>query len=273
MRSLSPLIGVFCRPLNGSGPPDTEQVQPYVDAIEANGGQALVLTVGGLEPAAIVDHVDGLLLPGGAEVDPALYGAARTWKQTAHFSAAFDRYEVATLQLALPIGVPVLGICRGLQLLNVVTGGTLHQDISRDMPNRAALIEHSQQRLPAFKHGKAVDKASPSHEIRLEPEVAGRVPILAGLLGNGPRQVNSTHHQAIDRVSPLLAVAARAADGVIEAVELRQHDRVWAMQSHPERQRLVDPRFDGVFKKLIADAAERAAHPLPSTRTFGSRQP
>jgi putative glutamine amidotransferase len=153
--------------------------------------------------------LDGLVLQGGADISPLAYGEQPRKPEWAG-DAVRDRFEIALVQAFSAAGKPVLGICRGAQLINVALGGSLHQDIP---------------------HHRSDDYDKHSHAVRLEPGSC-----LARLYGEtGPRQVVSIHHQAINRLGRDLEVEARSeSDGVIEAVRSRGPTYICAVQWHPE---------------------------------------
>ena len=151
---------------------------------------------------------DGLLLPGGGDIEPGRYGQTPVEK-CGKPDLLRDETEWKILAAFLPTGKPILGICRGTQVLNAFLGGTLHQDISN----------HS-----AFK-----DRASGTHNVTLVPGSK-----LASILGQASVFVNSMHHQATDTPAPGFAVSARSTDGTIEAQELEGHPFCIGVQWHPE---------------------------------------
>lgn len=180
------------------------KARPYEQALRMAGLEPVLVRAAG---SPKLDGVDGLLLTGGADVDPALYGEEPR-PETQQPSPERDAAECALLAEAIRDDLPVLAICRGLQLLNVHLGGTLHQHV------------------PAHKAG---DMELEAHPITVEPGSR-----LAAALGLAELVVNSRHHQAADKVPPILAVTARAADGVIEGLEHRNGSFVVAVQWHPE---------------------------------------
>ena len=164
-----------------------------------------------------------------------------------------DAFELELVALALQRGLPILGMCRGIQVLNVALGGTLAQDVS--------LLAAAHPSDPGWKRWKRVEAASladepppphPRHEITIEPGS-----VLARALGATTIEVNSFHHQAIDRVGDGLAVVASSADGVAEAVELPGRP-VLAVQWELQEEWRVDPRFLRVFEWFVEVAAAGA---------------
>src|SRR5258705_1377768 len=167
-----------------------------------------------LGPAAraeILKHVRGVLLTGGGDVDPARFGEA-PHPTTAEVSTARDTLEIDLTRWALGEGVPLLAVCRGLQVLNVALGGSLYQDIPSEP---GSPLDHSQSRL----QGKA--RHIPTHQVQVLDGSR-----LAGILGALEVDVNSFHHQAIKRLGQGLADVAWAPDSIVEGVELGDADPV-----------------------------------------------
>lgn len=164
----------------------------------------------------ILDVVSGLLLTGGEDVNPACYGAA-SYAALGAVHAARDATEIALIVAARDRRMPVLAICRGIQLLNAALGGTLLQDLPTQRPS-------------AVNHDQPHDVTARTHDVAI---VAGTR--LAAATGTTAMAVNSYHHQAVDRLAPGLIVSATASDGIIEGVETQ--DAAWwvvAVQWHPE---------------------------------------
>lgn len=162
-----------------------------------------------------LDLVDGLLLTGGGDVDPAYYGAT-TRHELRGLSRARDESEIALIHAAREKHIPTLAICRGIQIVNVALGGTLVQDIAADWPG-------------ALAHD-ALERSTRLHPVSLEPESLAARAVSATSL-----DVNSLHHQAVDRLADGLRITGRSPDGIVEAVESRDPDW-WALcvQWHPE---------------------------------------
>ena len=210
----------------------------YVECVARPG--ALPLLLPHLAPDdvdAALDGVDALVVAGGGDVDPASYGATNTGSYD-HDPAA-DVSELALLRAARERAMPTLAICRGMQLVNVAFGGTLHQDIGVPGGVHEPISHLPQEVLDA------------THPIEV---VAGSR--LAEVVGAGERVVNTIHHQAIDRLADGFHVTATAPDGVIEAIE--PDDDAWplvAVQWHPEK---ADGQDEALFAWL-ADAARTHA--------------
>ena len=167
----------------------------------------------GPENIGAVTACDGLLLPGGDDVNPAFYGQGKSEKCGPQ-NPLRDQLDPALLKAFLPTGKPIIGICRGMQMLNVHLGGTLHQDIKD---------------LQGLCHQGSVWKAKPSHSVFLEADTK-----LQSCMNTGHIRVNSIHHQAVDVLGQGLKVSARSRDGIVEAVELEGHPFCMGVQWHPE---------------------------------------
>ena len=211
----------------------------YFEGVGRAGGISVLLPpqpVDAVVAGRVLDGIDGLIVTGGRDVDPATYGAARhpATDEPGADSRSRDVFELALLQEALRRGVPVLGICRGAQVLNVALGGTLHQHL----PDVLGHTRHQR--------GNAVFTTS---AVTTVPGT--RVESLVG----ATTEVQCYHHQAIDRLGEGLIVSASDADGVVEAVEIdpAHHPHRWAVavQWHPE-ERLDDLRL---FAGLVGAAA------------------
>lgn len=211
-------------------------IDAYVRAVALGGGEPVTVTPG--HPIDLAS-VDGLLLSGGVDVDPEVYGQLRHPK-TETPKPKRDELERGLLREALRRDVPVLAICRGLQLFNVEQGGTLHQHLPDVLQDGAA---HEDRRK---------DKSLPSHSV--EVTSGSR---LAAALGATKALVNSRHHQAIDRVGEGLTISAVAEDGTIEGIERPDRRFAVAVQWHPEDQAGTDPSQLRIFQKFIECARAR----------------
>jgi putative glutamine amidotransferase len=203
--------------------PPCSKRHDYEEAVRRSGATPWMLDLAADRPADVIRDAGGLLLAGGGDVDPSLYGEA------AHrtFSAAEtgrDAYEIELVRLALDADLPVFAICRGVQLLNVARGGSLIQDIPSQIPD-------------ALPHTLEVPPHEPfelAHDVRIEP--GSRLAAAMGERSHAARscEVNSRHHQAVRTPGEGLVVTATAPDGVIEAVEDPARRFCLGVQWHPE---------------------------------------
>ncbi|MEV0053692.1 gamma-glutamyl-gamma-aminobutyrate hydrolase family protein [Saccharopolyspora shandongensis] len=200
----------------------------YVDAVHRSGGFPVLLPVLPDEPD--LSAVDGLVLAGGADIDPARYGG-RPHAELGPTRPPRDGWEVRLLRAALDRDLPVLGVCRGAQIMNVALGGTLHQHL----PD---LVEHRDHQPEPAVFGSTKVELSPGSRI-------------AEILGDHV-EVPCYHHQAIAEIAPRLAVTGRAGDGTVEAVELAGARFALGVQWHPEE----DAADDRLFVALAAAAKE-----------------
>ena len=239
-----PVVGIttrIARAPDGSWHPN---VAPYVRAVERAGGVARVLANDATTVPAALAACDALVLSGGGDVDPACYGAERH-PHTESPNAARDAFEIALVRAARDRPVPVLCICRGLQVANVALGGTLVQHLP-DVLGPDAAIEHSQTEVYALNR----EEYAPGHIVRLRPEST-----LARLLGRSEFATNSMHHQAVERLASGFAVAGTTDDGVIEALDATfDHPFFVAVQWHPEALPADDPVSARLFAGLIEAA-------------------
>lgn len=227
-----PRIGITGLHLYGAR---TRKFRCYIDHVRAAGGVPILL---GTRSLALPVTLDGLLLAGGEDVDPSHYGEAP--HPTHRGSRRRDRSEIALTKAALAIGMPILAICRGAQLLNVVLGGSLVQDIPSHV---AAPLAHE----GGARH--AVKLAADSH--------------LSALVGTAVADVNSYHHQAVARLATGMRVNAQASDGTIEGFEpldpATLAGYLMAVQWHPERAPFDDPVSRPLFGDFVTAAAAFAA--------------
>ena len=221
-------------------PGDVYGLMPaYTESITKAGGVPLLIPLGLDEAdlAFILTRVDGLLLPGGGDIDPAHYGGAAAGPLEG-IDRERDRTETLVCQLAVDRALPFLAICRGLQMLNVTLGGSLVEDIATMIPGA---LEHD---LPNNQPRNHL-----AHSVAVLPDSN-----LCRHLGSELCWVNSVHHQAIRAVAPGLKVTAWSQDGVIEAAELPDHPFAIGVQWHPENLVNDDPAMLALFEGLVAAA-------------------
>jgi len=217
------------------------RLDDYVESVKRAGGEPLVLDTGG-DPAQVLDRVDALLLTGGLDVDPALYGEAP--HPTTEADAARDHFEIPLSRAAVARDVPLFAICRGVQVLNVAAGGTLIQDIPSEVTT-------------TLSHSVDVPKDHIAHPVR----VTAGTRLAASLGSASPLDtcaVNSRHHQAVGRVAPAFVVSAVSQDGVVEAIERPASAFCVGVQWHPENFWRTG-QFDGLFADFVAAAARQKA--------------
>ncbi len=207
----------------------------YVRSVEQAGGRPLIVPPADDGVEETLDALDGLILSGGADIDPGLYGA-EAHPETAMVQLERDRAELALLEGALARELPVLAICRGMQILNIVHGGDLHQHLPE-------LVGHERHR--------EVPGTFSLHGVRLSTESR------TGRILGGETEVHSSHHQGIDRVGEALTPVGWAEDGSIEAIEDPAHRFALGVLWHPEEDE--DKRlFDALVEEARAYREERS---------------
>ncbi len=237
-----PLIGLTV----GCDPRDEGYLRvrrTYARAIELAGGVPVLVApmtqAGSL--LRLLESLDGLLFPGGLDVGPELYGAPR--HETTKVDPVLDELEMNAARWAATRELPVLGICRGQQLLNVALGGTLIQDIPTERPDS---LVHAHAGRPRHELTHAIELREGSR--------------LAEIFGTRRFEVNSFHHQAVDRLAAGLEPMGWAPDGVVEAIESTRHPWLLSVQFHPED--LVDDHAPSqrLFRAFV-EAAARSVEP------------
>jgi putative glutamine amidotransferase len=231
-----PLVGITCYHREGDERPRFAVPASYVDAVRAGGGRPVLLPPGDEDPAGLLDGVDGVVLCGGGDIDPARFGGPANHDAVYSTCSERDAFELALIQECLARGKPTLAICRGLQVLNVARGGDLHVHLP-DVVGES--IAH---RVSRDRHTR--------HAVRIEPGSR-----LAALLGADEVTVASWHHQAVDRLGAGLRAVAWAEDGTVEAIEVDGAPGMLAIQWHPELQvGEPDRRQLRLFEELVAMA-------------------
>lgn len=220
--------------------------QTYRDALEEQGAEVVIL--GQTQPPSVIlerlERLNGVLLPGGIDVDPCFYGAARDPKLE-DTEAALDQFEFRVLDYARSHSLPVLGICRGHQLLNVYYGGSLIQDIpSRHKSEITVKHRYTPRNHPNAKHLIVIEEGSLLHD----------------LLGVTAIETNTIHHQAIKQLAEGFKVTARSADDSVEAMESEGKVFIMGVQFHPERMFDVEPRMKAIFKCFVEEAGKSNAN-------------
>ena len=189
--------------------------------------------------AALCARLDGLCLAGGVDVAPEEYGELRH-PQLGATDTRRDATELKITRWALAADLPVFGICRGNQLLNVAAGGSLYQDIPSDLPAASRHAYNSEE----------VARARPTHDVRVTPDSR-----LAGVLGCAHVATNSFHHQAVKQVAAGFRAVAWATDGVVEGIEAPAHRFALGVQWHPEEMVVNDVYARRLFEAFVAAAS------------------
>jgi putative glutamine amidotransferase len=249
-----PLIAVTTAlaPTGSHGLPGVKLNAQYVTAIEEPGGATLLLTpahdLASVEQIVGVAH--GLVLTGGEDVDPARYGQAPHPTVTS-VNPARDAVELAALEAAMRRGIPVLGICRGMQVLNVGLGGTLIQD------------------LPSQRKGGLLHEQSAPVDKEWHHATVAEGSGLAEIFGTCELFINSFHHQAVDELGTGLQASAWAEDGVVEGMEGTGDAWIRGVQWHPERGEAEAPRDQRDPNRRLFWAFVQAAREFAAARTAG----
>ena len=247
-----PIIGIPTQTLQSLGgvsaeiPPSWVMSQRYVVTLTNAGAIPwLVPLIDDETLRGIYDAVDGVFLPGGADIDPVSYGSAphplcdKTDKDR-------DRVELALARWALEDGKPLLGVCRGMQLINLAAGGTLYQDIAEQMPGS---IKHDY-----FPYGGVqFTRDFLAHDV-----MVGAGTQLATVFGAGALRVNSMHHQGVCDIGAGLVVSATAPDGLVEGLESSNGHYVMGVQWHPEALTDSQSASGELFREFVETAAQAA---------------
>ena len=218
----APLVGISCSRTSGG----TDQLSShYTKAVSRAGGVPVIIpTVSSVEEAReVLSRVQGVIFSGGVDIDPAWYGEP-VWNESVEIDPVRDRSDSLLAREALRSGKPILAICRGEQLVNVILGGSLYQDIPTQLENA-----HTHR---GIHHMISVEEGS----------------FLADIFGTDSLRVNSRHHQAVKGLAPGLSVAAYSDDGLVEAYE---NGQVWAVQFHPESMVQEDSKWLPLFKAFL----------------------
>ncbi|HJW84005.1 MAG TPA: gamma-glutamyl-gamma-aminobutyrate hydrolase family protein [Anaerolineae bacterium] len=240
-----PLIGITAfetRHINLPHLPIFALNRRYVMAVEAAGGAPVMLPPGLSEDSlrSMFERLNGLLLSGGGDIDPACYGEAPHPAST-EINADRDRMELALARQAVDGDKALLSICRGIQVFNVALGGTLVQDIPAQIPGA---LQHNFD-------SASVARTHIAHPVQIDAGTR-----LSEVMGVDQAGVNSWHHQSLKQIAPGLKVTALSPDGVIEAVELPGHRFALGVQWHPEWLYDRQPEMKRLFEALVQAASE-----------------
>lgn len=236
----NPLIGITISASVDAYPERAYTNAAYLRAVQEAGGVPILLPpqLSGTARDELWRRLDALVLTGGGDLDPARFGESRH-PTVYDVSAARDELEIELTRRALGEDVPLLAICRGIQVLNVALGGTLYQDIASGL---GSPIVHTQTEK----------RDQPTHAVKVQEKSR-----LAEILGRLEVEVNSFHHQAIKALGPRLVAVGVAPDGVIEAAEVVDHSFAVAVQWHPEHLVDHDAAARGLFRAVVEAAGRR----------------
>lgn len=210
---MAPIIGITCKTTDG--------MENYIQAIKEFGGEPMLFRSPSTPIPNDLPEIDGLLLPGGGDIDPCRYNElryhARGFSVIKGVSKSRDTLEILLCQKALEADIPIFGICRGIQVMSVAMDGSLYQDIPSQFTNH--LLHKIEENME-----------DSWHNIKIQPGS-----LLNQITCDNFAKVNSRHHQAVKVIGEGLVVAAQSEDGVIEAIEDRSKQFVLGVQYHPER--------------------------------------
>ncbi len=246
MSERKPIIGITPTPMEDQQPHGAFTryaiATTYTEAVEAAGGIPLVIPPQQGNVDAILDIVDGVIISGGGDIDPIRYGDTEVHEKTYGIHEGRDDLELTIAKEAVERDMPVLCICRGIQVLNVALGGTLIQDVPDQYPSD---IEHRQQEA-------GVPKEDPGHRVAVTPGS-----LLERTYGSSEIEVNSFHHQAIKDLAPALEINGVATDEIVEAVSHSGSTWILGVQWHPEMMFRAHPEHLKPFQALVAQASDR----------------
>ncbi|MBM7693073.1 putative glutamine amidotransferase [Peribacillus deserti] len=235
MNTRKPIIGITATTLDISGFDSVYLHYSYAESVIRAGGVPIVIPIGNEELAKEwVLMCDGILLSGGEDMDPFHFGA-EPHPKLGKVTQERDQIELDLIHYARSEQLPIFGICRGIQVLNVALGGDLIQDIESEKPEY-------------IKHTQIAARAAATHSITIERES-----LLHQITGKDELRVNSFHHQAVGKVAPSLKTSAVSKDGIIEAVEAAEPGLGWmlAVQWHPEDMTGVNQEMNQLFTEFI----------------------
>ncbi|MFZ1753127.1 MAG: gamma-glutamyl-gamma-aminobutyrate hydrolase family protein [Caldilineaceae bacterium] len=223
--------------------------QTYVRELEKRGALPVLIPLNMSEATlrGTFERLDGLFLPGGEDIDPSNYGEERH-DQLGPVDKERDRTELSLTRWAMEWGMPLLGICRGVQVINVACGGTLYQDLH----SQAAELDKHDFYPPKYERFRV------SHNVRIEPDSR-----LAQALGH-VHEVNSMHHQGIKRLGYGLRIVATAPDGLPEALECPALPFILGVQWHPEELAKTDPHSADIFTRFVWAASDNWQDDIPA---------
>ncbi len=237
MESRKPLIGLVCG--HQQNPHRYYVNSAYIQAVIQGGGTPILIPYMPTDQLfTVIEQLDGIVIPGGIDIDPSRFGE-NPHPNCGEIDPIWDELDLTAVGFGLERDISMLAICRGCQVLNVVLGGTLVQDIPSQISD-------------PIKHRQEAPRWFATHDITVQP-----ASILGQIWGAMPQRVNSFHHQSIRKVGQGLRITATAPDGVIEAVESTQHRFVLGIQWHPELMIEHYPGARELFRHFIQSAADK----------------
>lgn len=255
---MSSLIGIPCHALirAETGRPIYANNRAYVHAVESAGGVPILIPmINDLNIlTALLTRLDGLLLPGGIDLHPNHYGE-EVHPLTEEADLELDEFEITLASWAFQEDMPVLGVCRGMQLINIALGGSLYQDIDEQYTDS---IGHTHRNLP---------RTHLAHRISVDPGSR-----MEKILGTREVWVNSLHHQAIKEPGKGVRVTGRASDGIPELLEVTGYRFVMAAQCHPEEIYSIEPAFARLFSAFVQASSSLLAEEVVAEYSVSSRE-
>lgn len=230
-----PLIGISC-----SHPSNYSSVRmTYTESVIQAGGTPMLIpiTTDSVVLTDIINRLDGIILIGGADIHPSYYNEEPI-EQLGEVDSLRDVYDIALIRLAAHRSIPMLGICRGEQLINVAFGGTLYQDIPAQHPDTT--VQHAQKEPSSV----------PTHTVYLLPGSE-----IARITGQTQLFTNTHHHQAVRQVAPGFRITAWATDSIPEAIESNNGKPIWGVQFHPEALTVAGDNISASFFHFLVDKA------------------
>lgn len=247
-----PFIGITCGEIYNRDRPYEHitygQTFTYCDAVVRAGGIPIILPIVDDETVAkeTYDRLDGILFAGGNDIHPSLYGQ-QPHPKLGKTSQRRDTHEFRLMTWATTDAKPIFGVCRGMQMLNIVKGGDLYQDLQSDLPG--ATLDHT-----ASEKAKTIDEMPSDHIIQINPGTQ-----LYSIVKSDTMKANAFHHQAIKTIGQGIVVNAVASDGIIEGIEFPDLPFAFGFQCHPESlESEAEPKWQLLFQSFI-DASTKSA--------------